>query len=69
MTQPGRRWSNRSPVAWRQALATDAVDLLEVMDDMLKIMTAQVTVRPAATSFWWRGMPTCCSRAALRACG
>ena len=30
-----------------QALATESVNLLEVMDDMLKIMTAQVTVRPS----------------------
>ena len=32
-------------------LATDAVDLLEVMDDMLKIMTAQVTVHPSGHQF------------------
>ena len=29
-----------------QVLATEPVDLLEVMDDMLKVMTAHVTVRP-----------------------
>ncbi len=34
-----------------QALATEPVDLLEVMDDMLKIMTAQVTVRPSGHQF------------------
>ncbi|MEO8121586.1 MAG: 2Fe-2S iron-sulfur cluster-binding protein, partial [Rhodoferax sp.] len=34
-----------------QALATESVDLLEVMDDMLKIMTAQVTVRPSGHQF------------------
>lgn len=34
-----------------QALATESVDLLEVMDDMLKVMTAQVTVRPSGHEF------------------
>ena len=34
-----------------QALATEPVDMLEVMDDMLKIMTAQVTVRPSGHQF------------------
>ena len=37
------------------ALATDAVDLLEVMDDMLKIMTAQVTVQPSGHQFLVEG--------------
>jgi CDP-4-dehydro-6-deoxyglucose reductase len=34
-----------------QALATESVDMLEVMDDMLKVMTAQVTVRPSGHEF------------------
>ena len=34
-----------------QALATESVDLLEVMDDMLKVMMAQVTVRPSGHEF------------------
>lgn len=34
-----------------KALATESVGLLEVMDDMLKIMTAQVTVRPSGHQF------------------
>ena len=34
-----------------QALATEPVDLLEVMDDMLKVMTAHVTVRPSGHEF------------------
>lgn len=34
-----------------QALATESVDFLEVMDDMLKVMTAQVTVRPSGHEF------------------
>ena len=38
-----------------QALATESVDLLEVMDDMLKVMTAQVTVRPSGHQFLVEG--------------
>ena len=38
-----------------QALATESVDLLEVMDDMLKVMTAQVTVRPSGHEFLVEG--------------
>jgi CDP-4-dehydro-6-deoxyglucose reductase len=34
-----------------QVLATEPVDLLEVMDDMLKVMTAHVTVRPSGHEF------------------
>lgn len=34
-----------------EALATESVDLLEVMDDMLKVMTAQVKVRPSGHEF------------------
>ncbi len=34
-----------------QALATEPVNLLEVMDDMLKIISAQVTVRPSGHQF------------------
>ncbi|HNW00564.1 MAG TPA: 2Fe-2S iron-sulfur cluster-binding protein [Burkholderiaceae bacterium] len=34
-----------------QVLATEPVDLLEVMDDMLKVMTAQVTLRPSKHEF------------------
>ena len=34
-----------------QALATESADVLEVMDDMLKVMTAQVTVRPSGHAF------------------
>jgi CDP-4-dehydro-6-deoxyglucose reductase len=39
-----------------QALATESVDLLEVMDDMLKVMTAQVTVRPSGHEFSVEGL-------------
>jgi CDP-4-dehydro-6-deoxyglucose reductase len=34
-----------------KALATESVDLLEVMDDMLKVVTAQVTLRPSGHEF------------------
>src|ERR1035437_1622564 len=34
-----------------EALATESVEMLEVMDDMLKVMTAQVTVRPSGHEF------------------
>lgn len=34
-----------------QVLATESVDLLEVMDDMLKVMTGQVTVHPSGHEF------------------
>lgn len=33
------------------ALATEAVDMLDVMDDMLKVMTAHVTLRPSGHEF------------------
>ncbi len=38
-----------------QALATESVDVLEVMDGMLKVMTAQVTVRPSGHQFLVEG--------------
>jgi len=34
-----------------QALATEPVDVLDVMDDMLKVMSAQVTLRPSGHQF------------------
>ena len=34
-----------------RALATEPVDMLDVMDDMLKVMSAQVTVRPSGHQF------------------
>ena len=34
-----------------EALSTESVNMLEVMDDMLKVMTAQVTVRPSGHEF------------------
>ena len=41
-----------------QALATESVDLLDVMDDMLKVMSAQVTVRPSGHEFTVEGHDT-----------
>ncbi len=38
-----------------QALATESVDVLEVMDGMLNVMTAQVTVRPSGHQFLVEG--------------
>jgi CDP-4-dehydro-6-deoxyglucose reductase len=34
-----------------QALATEPVDMLDVMDDLLKVVSAQVTVRPSGHQF------------------
>ena len=41
-----------------RALATESVDYLEVMDDMLKLMSAQVTVRPSGHEFTVEGRDT-----------
>jgi CDP-4-dehydro-6-deoxyglucose reductase len=41
-----------------QVLATEPVDLLDVMDDMLKVMSAQVTVRPSGHEFTVEGHDT-----------
>ena len=41
-----------------RALATESVDLLDVMDDMLKVMSAQVTVRPSGHEFTVEGHDT-----------
>jgi CDP-4-dehydro-6-deoxyglucose reductase len=38
-----------------RALATESVDLLEVMDSMLKVVSAQVTVRPSGHEFTVEG--------------
>jgi CDP-4-dehydro-6-deoxyglucose reductase len=41
-----------------RALATEQADLLSVMDDMLKVMSAQVTVRPSGHEFCVEGHDT-----------
>jgi len=41
-----------------RALATESVDMLDVMDDMLKVMSAQVTLRPSGHEFSVEGHDT-----------
>ncbi|MDP1900601.1 MAG: 2Fe-2S iron-sulfur cluster-binding protein [Rubrivivax sp.] len=41
-----------------RALATEPVDVLDVMDDMLKVVSAQVTVRPSGHQFSVEGHET-----------
>jgi CDP-4-dehydro-6-deoxyglucose reductase len=41
-----------------RALATEPVDVLDVMDDMLKVMSAQVTLRPSGHQFVVEGHDT-----------
>jgi CDP-4-dehydro-6-deoxyglucose reductase len=41
-----------------RVLATEAVDVLDVMDDMLKVMSAQVTLRPSGHEFTVEGRDT-----------
>jgi CDP-4-dehydro-6-deoxyglucose reductase len=49
-----------------RVLATDPVEAVEVMDDVLKVMTAQVTVRPSGHQFMVEGRDSLL-QAALRA--
>jgi len=49
-----------------RALATEPVDRLNVMDDMLKVMSAQVTLRPSGNQFTVEGRDTLLT-AAVRA--
>jgi CDP-4-dehydro-6-deoxyglucose reductase len=49
-----------------RALATEPVDVLDVMDDMLKVVSAQVTLRPSGHQFVVEGHDTLL-QAALRA--
>jgi CDP-4-dehydro-6-deoxyglucose reductase, E3 len=41
-----------------RVLATESVDMLDVMDDMLKVVSAQVTVRPSGHQFLVEGHDT-----------
>ena len=41
-----------------RALATESVDMLDVMDDVLKVMSAQVTLRPSGHQFTVEGHDT-----------
>ena len=61
----GRRRSRACSMLERQlddglarVLATEPVDMLNVMDDMLKVMSAQVTVRPSGHQFTVEGRDT-----------
>ncbi|MBU6259101.1 MAG: 2Fe-2S iron-sulfur cluster binding domain-containing protein [Burkholderiales bacterium] len=49
-----------------RVLATESVDVLDVMDDMLKVVSAQVTLRPSGHQFVVEGRDTLL-QAALRA--
>ncbi|MCU0813287.1 MAG: 2Fe-2S iron-sulfur cluster-binding protein [Burkholderiaceae bacterium] len=55
------RWQELRQVADRglaRVLATESVDVLDVMDDMLKVMSAQVTLRPSGHEFTVEGHDT-----------
>ena len=51
-------WSASSNEGLARVLATEPVDALNVMDDMLKVMSAQVTVRPSGHEFAVEGRDT-----------
>lgn len=55
------RWRDLRQAADRglaRVLATETVDMLDVMDDMLKVMSAQVTLRPSGHEFTVEGRDT-----------
>jgi CDP-4-dehydro-6-deoxyglucose reductase len=61
--EPGddTRWRELKETADRglaRVLATESVDVLDVMDDMLKVMSAQVTLRPSGREFTIEGHDT-----------
>jgi CDP-4-dehydro-6-deoxyglucose reductase len=53
-----RRLANQATTGLARVLATESVDSLDVMDDMLKVMCAQVTVRPSGHQFAVEGRDT-----------
>lgn len=53
-----RRLANQATTGLARVLATESVDRLDVMDDMLKVMCAQVTVRPSGHQFAVEGHDT-----------
>ncbi len=61
LRQPGgddvawRELEHRATQGLARVLATESVDLLEVFDDMLKVMMAQVTLRPSGHQFALHG--------------
>jgi CDP-4-dehydro-6-deoxyglucose reductase len=53
-----QRLASQATTGLARALATEPVDRLDVMDDMLKVMCAQVTVRPSGHQFTVEGHDT-----------
>ena len=53
-----QRLAGQASTGLARALATEPVDRLDVMDDMLKVMCAQVTVRPSGHQFSVEGHDT-----------
>ena len=53
-----QRLAQQAATGLARALATETVDMLDAMDDMLKVMGAQVTVRPSGHQFTVEGRDT-----------
>ena len=53
-----QRLAHQATTGLARVLATEPVDRLDVMDDMLKVMCAQVTVRPSGHQFGVEGHDT-----------
>lgn len=53
-----QRFAEQAATGLARVLATESVDRLDVMDDMLKVMCAQVTVRPSGRQFSIEGHDT-----------
>ncbi|WP_128000518.1 2Fe-2S iron-sulfur cluster-binding protein [Piscinibacter defluvii] len=53
-----QRLANQATTGLARVLATEPVDRLDAMDDMLKVMCAQVTVRPSGHQFSVEGHDT-----------
>lgn len=53
-----QRLASQATTGLARVLATEAVDTLDIMDDMLKVMCAQVTVRPSGHQFAVEGHDT-----------
>lgn len=53
-----QRLAGQATTGLARVLATEAVDTLDIMDDMLKVMCAQVTVRPSGHQFAVEGHDT-----------
>jgi CDP-4-dehydro-6-deoxyglucose reductase len=55
---PAAALAQRLDAGLAKALASEPVDVLDVMDDMLKVMSAQVTLRPSGHQFLVEGHDT-----------